>query len=250
MTDSEGKPLPDGIKAAQTAQRSDLPKRFYTVASAAPREGGFAVLLDDRQVRTPAKKPLVVPTEPLAVALAAEWAAQVTTIDPATMPLTRIVNSALDGVTGREAEVRADIVRYAGHDLLLYRADTPLALVERQAQQWDEIVVWAERLLGGRFILAQGLMPVSQPDTTLEQVAGRLADVPALPLAGLHVITTITGSALLALALHQGHITAAEAWTAAHVDEDYQIEMWGMDDEAASRRAGRWREMQAASLLF
>lgn len=245
-----GHPRKSGVEAVQAAQRITLPKRFYTDATSAPRDGGFAVLLDGRPVRTPAKKLLMVPSDALATALAEEWAAQKASIDPATMPLTRIVNSALDGVTGREAEVRAEIVKYAGGDLLLYRAGGPAALVARQTRHWDSIVAWAEGWIGGRFVMAEGIMPVSQPQATLDKLAAKLASADALPLAGLHVITTITGSALLALAHTASHISAEGAWAAAHVDEDYQVEMWGTDSEAEARRAHRWREMQAASRLL
>lgn len=250
MSDHDIPPRKGGVEAVQAAQRITLPKQFYTLATVGPRDGGFAVLLDGRPVRTPAKKPLVVPTEALAAALAEEWSAQKVSIDPATMPLTRIVNSALDGVTGREAEVRAEIVKYAGGDLLLYRADGPAALVALQARHWDALVKWAEGFLGGRFVLAEGIMPVTQPQKTLDTVAAKLANIEALPLAGLHVIMTLTGSTLLALAHAEGRISAEVAWAAAHVDEDYQIEKWGTDSEAEARRAHRWREMQAASRLL
>lgn len=250
MSEHEDAPRIGGVEAVQNAQRVVLPKRFYAAATSAPRDGGFAVLLDSRPVRTPAKKLLVVPSERLAAALAEEWAAQKDTINPATMPLTRLVNSALDGVTGREAEVRAEIVKYAGGDMLFYRADGPASLVASQARHWDSVIAWAERFVGGRFVLAEGIMPVSQPATTLEKFAARIADLPALPLAGLHVITTLTGSALLALAHAEQHFDAAAVWAAAHVDEDHQIEKWGADEEAEARRANRWRDMQAASLLL
>jgi len=250
MSDPEKQPRRSGIEAVQEAQRITLPKRFYQTVSVAARDGGFAVMLDGRPVRTPAKKLLVVPVETLAVALAEEWDAQKTNINPATMPLTRLVNSALDGVAGREAEVAAEIVKYAGGDLLLYRAAGPAALVARQARHWDPVLAWAEGWLGGRFILAEGIMPVSQPQSTLDKLAAKIADMATLPLAALHVITTLTGSALLALAHAERGIGAQEAWIAAHVDEDYQIELWGPDTEAGARRTDRWREMQAASFLI
>ena len=193
---------------------------------------------------------MLVPTRVQADALAAEWAAHEAEIDPAKMPLTRIVNSALDGVTGREAEVAAEIVKYAGGDLLLYRADGPGALVARQAQWWDPVVGWAEKSLGGRFILGQGIMPVTQPQTTLDRFAAKIAGLDALKLASLHVITTLTGSALLALAVAERRLSVDEAWSAAHVDEDHQIEMWGEDTEASARREFRRREMAAAALLL
>jgi chaperone required for assembly of F1-ATPase len=251
MTDPKSEPWRRGIEAVQDSQRAaPLPKRFYKEAAVAARDGGFAILLDGRPVRTPAKKHLLVPTEALCTALAGEWQAQVMVIDPASMPLTRLVNSALDGVTGREAEVAAEIVKYAGGDLLFYRAEAPKALVERQAGAWDPVITWAERWAGGRFILAQGIMPVTQPQNTLDNIAAKIAGLPALPLSALSVMTTLTGSTLLALAHAHGRLTADEAWDAAHIDEDHQSAMWGADPEAERRRANRWREMQAASLLW
>lgn len=240
-------PALDKLKESLKPQ---LPKRFYQDVSVSGRDGGFTVLLDGRPVRTPARKPLLVPSEPIANALADEWRAQQTTIDPARMPLTRIVNSALDGVAGREADVAAEIVKYAGNDLLFYRADGPAALAARQAKHWDPVLAWAEARFGGRFVRASGLMPVTQPAALLAAIAGHVAGYDTLRLAALHVATTLTGSALLALAHAEGQLTALEAWTAAHVDEDHQIEMWGEDDEAAGRRAGRWLDMQAASRLL
>jgi chaperone required for assembly of F1-ATPase len=237
-------PWKAGVRAVQDSQRVILPKRFYTEVTTGPRDGGWAVLLDGRPVRTPAKRPLLVPTEALGLALADEWRAQVT------VPMTRLVNSALDGVTGREAEVSAEIVKYAGGDLLLYRAEAPVALVELQAKAWDPVIRWAEKWAGGRFILAAGIMPVTQPPGTVDAIAARIATVPALPLAALNVITTLTGSALLALAHAHGQLTADQAWAAAHVDEDHQIAQWGSDHEAELRRANRWRDMQAASRLW
>ena len=239
-----------GVAAVQDSQRTALPKRFYREASVAERDGGWAVLLDGRPVRTPARKLLAVPTEALAQALADEWRGQVDVIDPATMPLTLLVNSALDGVAARAEEVAAEIVRYAANDLLLYRADAPAALVDRQAKHWDPVIAWAETWAGGRFILGQGLMPVTQLSGTIDRIAARIAGTPALPLAALSVMTTLTGSALLTFAHAYGELAIDEAWAAAHVDEDHQIARWGTDHEAEIRRANRWRDMQAASKLF
>jgi chaperone required for assembly of F1-ATPase len=228
-------------------------RRFYTAAAAeadAARPGAFAVRLDGRDVRTPKRERLSVPTRALAEAIAAEWAAQGERIDPRTMPLTRLVNSIIDGVQVRAAEVRADLRNYAASDLLCYRADAPEALIERQARAWDEIIAWAREQLGARLYLGQGVMPVAQPEAALEAVAAALAALDAYRLAALHVMTTLTGSILLGLAVLKGRITAEDAWARAHVDEDWQMEQWGVDAEAAERRERRWREMQAAARLL
>jgi len=240
------KPVNVPGKEAATAP---LPKRFYanvTIDTAAPEEG-FAILLDGRAVRTPKKMPLVVPTRALAEAIAAEWAAQGERIDPQTMPLSKLAITAIDGVGGAAAEVAAEIVKFAGSDLLCYRAEGPEALVQRQAEVWDALLQWCEAELGACFILAEGVMPVEQSREALDRIAVEVAPFDALALTGLHVMMTLTGSALLALAHAKGRLSLEEAWAAAHLDEDWQISQWGEDAEAAERRAVRWAEMQAAS---
>ena len=172
-------------------------------------------------------------------------------IDPAGMPMTRLVNSALDGVAQDMASVKAEIVKYAGSDLLCYRAGEPASLVETQARFWDPILTWAQEELGARFICAEGVMFAEQPATSLAAIERVVAQVSSpLALAALNVMTTITGSALLALAVAKGRLDAAQAWEAAHVDEDHQMRTWGEDAEALARRARRWREMDAAALVL
>jgi chaperone required for assembly of F1-ATPase len=238
------------MQAAQRLMRPELPKRFYKSAEAVREGQGFAVLLDGRPVRTPAKNMLVVPAEGLALAIAEEWNAQNEVIDPATTPLTRLVNSAIDGVAREPDAVRAEIVKYAGSDLLCYRAEEPDKLVARQSAAWDPIVDWAGDVLGARFMLARGIVFTAQPDETLAAVGPRLERLDIFRLAAANVVTTLTGSALLALALLERRLSAAEAWSAAHVDEDWNIELWGADDEAMERRARRYEEMQAAARVI
>lgn len=227
-----------------------LPRRFYKTATTQEGPAGWRVLLDGRAARTPRKRELALPSRPLAEAIAAEWQAQGDRIDPGTMPLTKLVNTAIDGIVGHEAVVRAEIVKFAGSDLLCYRADSPEGLVVRQAELWDPVLDWARAALAARFVLAAGLMPVAQPQPALDAVAARLADVDAFRLTALHVITTLTGSCLLALAHLDGVLDEAQAWAAAHVDEDWQIAHWGEDGEAAARRAKRRAEMAAACRLL
>ena len=254
--------MTESDKPGKVPGREDLvppkPRRFYKeaavaalpVAEAGPATGLYGVTLDGRPVKTPRKVPLAVPYPALAEAIAAEWQAQGEHIDPATMPLTRFANSIIDGVIGREGQVRADIVKYAASDLVCYRADAPQELVARQAATWDPVIAWARTALGARLVLTAGVMPVAQPDDALAGIAAALEPFDAYRLAGLHIMTTLTGSALLALALAHGVLSAAEAWAAAHVDEDWQIEQWGEDAEAAERRRRRWDEMDAASRLL
>ncbi len=223
-----------------------LPKRFYKAVTVAPADGHFAILLDGKPVRTPRKLPLRVPTRALADAIAAEWAAQKERVDPASMPLSKLAITAIDGVAHHLADVAAEIVKFAGSDLLCYRAEAPAALAVLQAAAWDPMLRWAKDALGAHLSTAKGIMPVRQRPEALERIAAAVAPFDAMALTSLHVFTTLTGSAVLALALAKGRISAGEAWAAAHVDEDWQISQWGVDVEAAERRARRWAEMQAA----
>jgi len=240
---------PDPVRRAQIQMHKPLPKRFYTTVSiGATEDGGHAILLDGRTVRTPAKQPLTVPTQAVAELLAAEWDAQKENIDPATMPVTRLANTAIDGVSKDIRAVFDDILNFAGTDLLCYRASEPEGLVARQSERWDPVITWAADKLGARFILAEGVVHQVQPRAAINGVAEALrAYATPLGLACLHTITTLTGSALLAIAFAEKQLSADEAWALAHLDEDWQIEHWGTDDEAFQRRENRWREMQAAT---
>ena len=166
------------------------------------------------------------------------------------MPLTKLANSSLDGVRGREGAVREDIAKYAASDLVCYRASEPEALVRRQGELWDPILAWSRDALGVRLVVSEGIMPAAQPEDAKAALTRALAGCDPFALAALHVMTTLTGSALLALAHARGRLGVEEAWAAAHVDEDWQIGRWGEDAEAAARRRRRWLEMQAASRLL
>jgi chaperone required for assembly of F1-ATPase len=239
----------DPNESVRRSSRAQQRSRFYQAAGVEAAAGGFAVLLDGRGVRTPAKRPLVAPVAAIAQAIAAEWDAQTDAIDPLSMPLTRLANSIVDGVADRRQDVADDIVKYLGSDALFYRADHPAALVARQAAQWDPVLFWAADSLGAHFILAQGILHVRQPE---QAIAAARAALPMDPwrLGALHATTTVTGSALLALALLQRHLATEAVWTAAHVDEDWNAEQWGVDDEAASRRATRFNDFKAAALVL
>lgn len=247
MTKDGQKSNGSGPSIAEDALRAPLPKRFYKAVAVEPRDGGFGIALDGRPIRTPAKRALVVPIAPLAEAIAAEWEAQGAHIDPATMPLTRLVNTALDGVTAERTRVLDDIVAFAGSDLLCYRAEAPLALVRRQQEAWDPVLAWAQRDLKADLACRGGLMPVVQPAAALDAIAAALADLDALALAAVHVMTTLSGSAVLAVAHLRGVLSAEEAWAAATVDERWQTEQWGRDAEAEARMALRRAEFTAAS---
>lgn len=242
---------PDPIRRAQSQMKTQLPKRFYKDVVAASAETGFAVHLDGKAVRTPGKNLLILPTENAAALVAAEFSAQTEKIDPSTMPVYRLVNTAIDGVAADPAAVRDDIAKFASSDLLCYRADAPAGLVERQAKAWDPVLDWAHRALGARLMLAEGIVHIEQPRNAMNAIEAHLAlRHEPLRLAALHLMTTLTGSALLAMAVEAGGIDAETAWAAAHVDEDWQAEQWGQDSEAMARRAYRKRDMMAAAQLL
>ena len=241
----------DPVAMARRDQQKAMPRRFYERASAEQVEGGFTVALDGKPARTPARNAILGPTQALAQALADEWQGQAEFIEPANMPLTRMVNSALDGVAREMDLVRAEVTKYAGSDMLCYRAGDPQALVDEQAQMWDPLLAWAHEELGARFICAEGIIFATQPDTAIEAVRKTVEAIQSpFALAALHVMTTITGSVILALAVARGHISAQEAWAAAHLDEDFQMRAWGEDAEALARRARRWIDMEAAARLY
>ncbi|MBY6240671.1 ATP12 family chaperone protein [Methylosinus sp. Sm6] len=251
VADEERNPL----RAAAQGARPTLPKRFYETAAVGESADGFAVLLDGKTVKTPGRRPLATPWRELSAALAAEWAAQGERLDPTAMPLTRLANSAIDGVAERMAEVAADIVKYAGSDLVSYRAGEPAGLAEAQAQAWDPLVAFAKDRLRAPLAATEGVMFVAQPPEVaaavaqaVEAYAGADAGAP-FRLAALHAMTTLTGSCVIALAVAQRVIELEAAWAAAHVDENHQMKAWGADEEALQRRARRFDEMRAAAAI-
>jgi chaperone required for assembly of F1-ATPase len=230
----------------------NLPRRFYKLASiAAKAEGmGWLVLLDERVVKTPLRSELILPTEALAEAITAEWNAQNDNIDPSLMPLTKLANTALDGVCGRETEVVPDLLSFAGRDLICYRADHPEDLVKRQKAVWDPLLQWAREELGAPLVATSGIMPVEQPEESIAALRRFVERLGPFRLTALHSMTTLTGSAILPLAQVCGHVPIDACWNAAHIDEDFQIERWGEDAEARARRASRLSEMHSASKFF
>jgi len=244
-----GKSLLDPEEAVRRTTRGPRRGRFYTQAAFAEVADGFAVTLDGKPVRPPSGRSLVAPTRDIAQAISVEWDAQKEFIDPLTMPVTRFANSVVEGVVDQAGAVADDILKYLGADMLFYRAGHPEALVAREAASWDPVLFWAANELGAHFILAEGIVHVRQPDSAIK--AAR-AVLPADPwsIAALHVVTTLTGSALLALAMFHGLLDAEQVWTAAHVDEDWNIEKWGVDEEVAARRAARLVDFNAAAWIL
>jgi chaperone required for assembly of F1-ATPase len=239
----------DPIEAARRATRPQRPHRFYESVAIGADGEGYAVLLDGRGVKTPAQQGLVAPTRTLAEAIAAEWEKQREVVDPADMPLTRLSNSIIDGVARAPARVAAQVAAYLESDLLCYRAESPQGLVARQAAHWDPIIAWAEDRLGAPFIVSAGVIFIAQPQETLRQARAAIPEDP-WRLGAVHTITTLTGSALLALAVLHRRLRVDQAWDAAHVDEDWNMELWGRDRMALERRAFRFTEMQASGTLL
>jgi chaperone required for assembly of F1-ATPase len=253
LNDLEAGPVlsdPDPVRRAQLQMRNPQPKRFYKDVTVAEGGGGFTVQLDGRPVKTPGKALLVLPTEAAAGLVAKEFAAQGETLDLASMPVYRLVNTAIDGVANDTQAVVEDILRFSSSDLLCYRADGPETLVRRQNEAWDPVLDWTRAALGARFLLAEGVIHVEQPREAIAAIGVHVNQrAEPLRLAALHVMTSLTGSALLALAVDSGELDAEVAWKAAHVDEDFQAEHWGQDAEALARRANRKRDMMAAAEL-
>jgi chaperone required for assembly of F1-ATPase len=221
-------------------------KRFYEQVYVGDADEGYAVRLDGKPIKTPGGNDFVVPTEALAEAVAAEWRAQVDEIVPDTMPLTRYANTVIDRVTVRHAIIAAELAKFAAHDLLCYREDVTTELMQRQAAEWDPWLAWAADRYGVALEVARGLTPIEQPADSLERLAKAIAAHDAHRLAVLHTGITITGSAVLGLAFVARALDAAKAFAAARVDETYQAERWGRDDEAVARDARRLADLQAA----
>jgi len=224
---------------------STLPKRFYDTVTLEEGPDGVAILLDKQRVRTPARAELRVAGTVLAKEIAREWDDQGENIDPDTMPMTRRANTALDRVCGREAEVVKELAGYAGADLLCYRAQSPEGLVDLQCAHWDPVLSWVKTSFGAAFEVHTGISHIDQPAQALAIISNAFADYSPFELTPLHTMTTLTGSALLTLAHAKGHLDADQLWAAAHVDEDWQIQKWGEDAEAAGRRTARRSEMEA-----
>jgi chaperone required for assembly of F1-ATPase len=212
-------------------------KRFYKSASVVAEEAGFAVRLDGRPVRTPGKRVLLVPTEIMAERIAEEWLAQETKIDPRSMPWTRSANSALDKVAEQRSEVAEHLVSYAGTDLLCYRAEGPDGLVERQRTAWDPILDWLTRRYGVRLHVTVGVMPVEQDEDALRRLGRVMEPMSDFQLTGFHDLVTLSGSFTLALAAAETLQTADEVWKISRIDEDWQAEQWGVDEDAAAMSA-------------
>ncbi|HET6519945.1 MAG TPA: ATP12 family protein [Geminicoccaceae bacterium] len=221
-------------------------KRFYREAGTAAADAGTLVVLDDRPVRTPARRQLVAPTPALALAIAAEWRAQGGEIRPADMPLTRMACTALDLLPTRRRDAVDEAAGYGETDLLCYRADRPPELAARQRRTWQPLLDWAEATFGARLTVTASALPVAQPAAALARLREAVEAGDDWSLTGLHAATTALGSVVLGLALRERRLTAEAAFAAGLLDELFEAEQWGEDPEAAARRERLRREIEAA----
>lgn len=208
-------------------------KRFWKLVSVEKVEGGFAVFLDGRTVMTPGKRVLAVPNRGMADRIASEWDAQTDKVDPISMPWTRSANTALDKVGEHRSEIEGHLIGYAGTDLLSYRAEGPEELAERQSAGWDPVLDWVARHFGVKIAVTRGVMPVSQSPEALSRLAEPMTDMTDFQLTGFHDIVTLSGSYVLALSTVLRRADATGTWMLSRIDEDWQIEQWGADEEAA-----------------
>ena len=220
-------------------------KRFYRNAGSQPTNGGYEILLDGRGVKTPARKPLVVPSERLGQAISGEWNEQAETVNPRSMPLTGLANAAIDRVAPDPAAFARGVATFGESDLLCYRADQPRALVARQSQQWDPLLAWARRRYDVDFEVVTGIMHRPQPDRAVSQLAKAAAARGAFELAALSPLVTVSGSLIIALALAEDEIGLETAWFAATLDEQWQLEQWGSDAEAEKALDARRGDFEA-----
>lgn len=222
-------------------------RRFWKGVQAVRGDGGWTVELDGRPLRTPAKAGLLVPTEALAGAIAAEWDEAGETVEPLAMPLTGLANAAIDRVSPDPDAFAAGLAAYGGTDLLCYRAETPAALAERQAAEWDPLLAWARRRFDVDFSVTAGITHVPQPPTTVTRLSHAVAALDSFRLAALSVLVGIGGSLVAALAVAEGAVGPEEAWRSVSLDERWQLQQWGSDAEAEAAMESRRRDFLAAA---
>ncbi|WP_375230007.1 ATP12 family chaperone protein [Roseobacter sp. S98] len=225
-------------------------KRFWTSADVAEQDGGFSILLDTRPVKTPAKQALTVPTAAMAQAIADEWNAQEEAIDPRTMPFTRTANAAVDKVAAQHAEVAQMLAGYGDSDLLCYRADSPESLVARQSAEWDPWLDWAEDTLGARLAPRTGVMHAPQDPAALERLGVRVYGLTSFELAAFHDLVSLSGSLILGFGAALGQRPAEEIWEISRLDENWQAEEWGRDEEAEAVAAIKRADFLHAKQVF
>lgn len=225
-------------------------RRFWKAVSIRPEGSGYEVRLDDRQLRTPGKVPLILPTEALAQAVADEWAAQEGRIQPLTMPLTRAANSTVERVMPQFSAVVDMLAEYGGTDLLSYRATEPHALVALQAEAWDPLLEWAAQELGSTLRVTSGVIPIAQDPQQIDRLRSVLAALDPFGLTAAHDLITLPGSLILGLAVLKGRLDARTAHALSRLDEEFQADRWGRDAEAQQAADARLDAMRQAERLW
>ncbi|WP_298974943.1 ATP12 family chaperone protein [uncultured Roseobacter sp.] len=225
-------------------------KRFWKTAAVVEKTGGFEIALDARPVKTPAKRALLVPSRGFAEAIAAEWDAQEDQIDPQSMPFTRTANAAVDKVATQHAEVAEMLAAYGDSDLLCYRAEQPVELVARQAQIWDPFLDWADTALNARLEARAGVMHIPQDPQALERLSAKVAALSAYQLAAFHDLVSLSGSLILGFATAQDVQSARAIWDVSRLDEIWQAEQWGQDEEAEAAAAIKQAAFEHAKVVF
>ncbi|WP_428548016.1 ATP12 family chaperone protein [Profundibacter sp.] len=225
-------------------------KRFWEKATVENVGDGYQVLLDGRKLRTPVKSELIVPSREMAEAIAAEWDAQEEKIDPMTMPVTRSANAAIDKVGPMHAEVAALVAEYGDTDLLCYRAESPKGLVKRQSEAWDPLLEWAAGTLNAPLKTTTGIVHVKQDAAVLASLAGRVSDMDKFKLAAFHDLVGMSGSLIIGFAVIHRFLPVPELWRRSRIDEDWQIEQWGEDEEAATTEAGKRGGFEHAARFY
>ncbi|WP_187431573.1 hypothetical protein ROLI_033980 [Roseobacter fucihabitans] len=225
-------------------------KRFWETASVVSVEDGYGIALDGRAVKTPAKQALLVPSRGFAEAIAAEWDAQEDKINPSKMPFTQTANAAIDKVAVQHGEVADMLAAYGDSDLLCYRAEQPVELVARQAAQWDPFLTWVEGALGARLQARSGVMHIAQDPDALAQLSHHVHALNAFELAAFHDLVSLTGSLVLGFAATQNVQPAADIWRVSRLDEVWQAEQWGRDEEAEAAAALKQRAFEHAKVVF
>ncbi len=251
LEDIEKSAVKDPMRVASLSAKSQLRKRFYKQASVFSDATNINIHLDGKSIKTPGGELLSLPNTHVGELVVEEWNMQEERINPQTMPVTRLINTSIDGVAKDMQPVKDDIIRFAGSDLLCYRADSPEELIANQQKYWDSLIEWAASSLGAVFSVQTGIVHVSQSNDCIAAFGQHVnqIDTPAL-LTALHSLTAISGSAIIALAIFKGEIDIAQGWSAAHVDEDWQISQWGEDIDAQAFRAARKLEFEAAAQLL
>lgn len=236
--------------ADQKDNPTQKPRRFYTAATVVEHQGGFGVALDGRLAKTPAGDRMIVPGRALAQLIAAEWQAQGEVIDLAAMPVSRLAFTAVDRAAQAHGALADEVARYAAADMLLYFAEGPTTLVELEVAHWGPVIAWAEQALGVDFVRATGIVHQDQPPQTLERIRTMAVALDAFALTGLTFAAGLFGSAILGFAVERGMLSGDAAFNLSRLDETYQEERWGLDDEAAARTANHRRDADMVQQWF